>query len=787
MKYCDIKKLWIVLFLIILGLANCYPQKNKEKNNLTLWYKTPAQKWEEALPMGNGRLGVMIFGDTQKERIQLNDDSMLPSDMGWKESKANKEDLAKIRKALIAGKNDEADKLYVEKFSRKEVIRSHQTMGDLWIELNNKNITDYKRELDISKAFTCISYKTKGKKFSEKIFVSHPHQAVIIELATKDEAGFNGKIKLTRPTDKGFPTSLTFTKDNNLLIMQGEVTQRQGKFNSLPSPILKGVKFETCLKVFKQGGKIKKGKDFLELKNVKKATLYLVANTSYYHKNYKEENKKNLSALINKNFNELKKEHIKDYQDLFNRVDFYLNEDKQTDIPTDKRLENIKNDSIDLYLEALLFQYGRYLLISSSRPNTNPASLQGIWNKHIKAPWNNDYHLNINLQMNYWLANLTNLDELNLPLFNLIDKLIANGQKTAMKNFACRGAFIPHATDLWGSTWPRAITAYWGGSIGSGGWLMQHYYNHFEFTQDTIFLKERLFPALHQVALFYSDWLISDPRDNTLVSAPSTSPENRFLLNGKKVATCMGSAMDQQIIREVFTNYIKTCDILKEKNSLYQTIKKQLKRLRPGFIIGSDGRILEWDREYPETEKGHRHISHIYGFHPGSMVSIDKTPKIFKAVKKTLNYRLAKGGAGTGWSRAWLINCSARLLDGEMAHQNIHLLLRKSMYKNLFDAHPPFQIDGNFGYTAGVAEMLLQSHEENIIRLLPALPKAWKKGEISGLKTRKGNTVSLYWTNHRLSKAIIKAKISNNFILIYKKQKIKVKLNKGQTFTFIPK
>jgi alpha-L-fucosidase 2 len=577
------------------------------------------------------------------------------------------------------------------------------------------------------------------------------------------------------------------TDENGFLLMRGEVTQRSAMVDSELAPILEGVKFETCLKINNEGGVVVKGVDYLELKNVKKATLYIVSNSSFYHEDFSVQNQKDIASILDIDMDVLRNEHINDYLHLYSRVKLKLSDTGKDTIPTDERLNLIKKDSVDLGLEALLFQYGRYLLISSSRKKTNPANLQGLWNQHIKAPWNADYHLNINLQMNYWPANLTNLDELNMPLFDYIDRLIENGKVTARKNFGCDGAFIPHATDLWATTWLRAATAYWGCSVGGGGWLMQHYWQHFEFTRDTTFLKERAFPAIQEITKFYSDYLIEDPRDGKLISAPSTSPENRFLNSeGKPVATCLGSAMDQQIIAEVFDNYIKACAILQVKDAFLEKVKQQREQLRLGFIIGSDGRILEWDREYTEFEPGHRHMSHLYGFHPGNSVSKGNTPEIFKAVRNTLDFRLENGGAGTGWSRAWLINCSARLFDGDMAHKHIQLLLKKSIYGNLFDAHPPFQIDGNFGYTAGIAEMLLQSHEENTISVLPALPSLWEKGYVKGLKARGGLTLDIFWSRNMLDKVIIESKFDNSFNLIYKDTVIPIKLREGEIFTYKP-
>lgn len=776
---------YLKCILILVAFFAFSSFQEKPKNHL-LWYKQPAKNWNEALPLGNGKLGVMVFGNTSNERIQLNDDSMWPTDLeAWDEPEGNKTDLDNIRKLLFKGENAEADRLFVEKFSRKTVVRSHQTLGDLFIDFNHQNITDYKRELDINSAISKVSYKSNGQRITQTVFVSHPKNLIAVELTSEAKEGLNGKIRLSRPKDDGFPTAKSFTTSNNLLVMQGEVTQRQGRFNSEPFSILHGVKFETRLKTTHVGGKIITGTDFLELQNVKKVTLYIVSNSSYYFEDYKNQNNLDLKAIASQNFDVLKKEHVQDYQKLYARVDFNLGETALDVLPIDERLERIKQGATDTGLEALLFQYGRYLLMASSREGTNPANLQGLWNEHITAPWNADYHLNINLQMNYWLANMTNLSELNYPLFDYIDKLVENGKVTAMKNFGCSGTFIPHATDLWAVTWLRAPTAYWGCSVGGGGWLMQHYWQHYEYTNDEKFLKERAFPAIQEVARFYSDWLIEDPRDGTLISAPSTSPENQFInAKGDSVATCLGSAMDQQIIHEVFDNYLKACTILKISNEFIEKIKQQQAQLRPGFVLGDDGRILEWDRSYPEPEPGHRHMSHLYGFHPGTQISKEKTPDVFNAVKKTLDYRLVNGGAGTGWSRAWLINCSARLLDSDMAYAHIQLLLKKSMSINLFDLHPPFQIDGNFGYTAGISEMLMQSHEQNTIHILPALPKAWKNGYIKGLKARGDITLDIYWKNNSLEKVVLTSKNDTEINLVYKTLLLPVKMKKGETYVY---
>lgn len=384
--------------------------------------------------------------------------------------------------------------------------------------------------------------------------------------------------------------------------------------------------------------------------------------------------------------------------------------------------------------------------------------------------------------MNYWPAEVTNLSELHMPLFDFTDELIENGKKPASVNFEMQGAMLPHTTDLWKIPFLQAATAYWGSWVGAGGWLGRHYWEHYLFTQDRDFLEKRALPAIEQIALFYSDWLITDPRDGTLVSAPSTSPENQFINeNGEKAASTMGAAMDQQLISDIFTIYLKTNEILGKRSALTDKITSQLSQLRPGIQLGLDGRILEWDREYEEPEKGHRHMSHLYAFHPGASITKRENQEYFDAVKKTLDYRLANGGAGTGWSRAWLINFSARLLDGEMAYEHIQKLLSTGLYNNLFDAHPPFQIDGNFGYTAGVAEMLLQSHEEGVISVLPALPKAWQSGAVKGMKARGGFTLDFTWEEGDVKTVRLHSTKGKKVILFADGSEIDLELRAGES------
>ena len=749
----------------------------------TLWYQKPAEKWEEALPLGNGRLGAMVFGIPGKERIQLNEDSLWPGGPeDWGLAEGKRADLDVIRALLLVGENEKADSLLVLKFSRKGVTRSHQTLGDLWLDFDWAEVSEYKRSLDLASAISRTEFLSEGHSVMQEIISSAPDDAIIFRLKTTHPKGFRGKIMLSRPEDQGFATAETKALNDNLLEMSGMVTQRTGQIDSKPFPILNGVKFRVLLLAQNQIGVVKANGNYLEVDGAQEIILKLVAETSYYHPDFSKAADSQLDKVMFKSWGEIQSAHEREYKSWFDRMSLSLGPLQADEIPTDQRIQHVKNGETDLHLEKLLFDFGRYLLISSSRPGTNPANLQGIWNQHIAAPWNADYHLNINLQMNYWPAEVTNLSELTGPLFDFTDGLVETGKKAASGNFGMQGTAIPHTTDLWKIPFLQAETAYWGGWIGAGAWMGRHYWEHYLFTGDVDFLRKRALPAIEQIALFYSDWLIEDPRNGMLISAPSTSPENQFInKKGKKAATTLGAAMDQQLIADIFSIYIQTNQILGIESPLLEKIKTQHSKLRPGVLLGEDGRILEWDQPYEEPEKGHRHMSHLYAFHPGAAITQSQTPQYFEAVKKTLNYRLANGGAGTGWSRAWLINFSARLLDGEMAYEHIQKLISQSLYLNLFDGHPPFQIDGNFGYTAGVAEMLVQSHEPGIIRVLPALPEAWQTGEVKGIKARGGFTLDFNWENGAVKSVRILSNQGKKVILFADGSEIELELRAGES------
>jgi len=774
-----------IIFILASVLLSCGNNGNKQvpvvKNRI--WYAQPASKWMEAIPVGNGRLGAMVFGDPNRERIQLNEDSMWPGGPDFGNSKGSVNDLNLIRELLKQGKTEEVDKLIVEKFSYKSIVKSHQTMGDLFIDFHaDRKIANYTRSLNLNNALVSVKYSANGYNYSEEVFASAIDDVLMIELSTDDPQGLNLDLRLDRPLDHGHQTVQITNPVNNEISMLGMVTQFGGKKDSKPFPLDYGVKFETRLKIENTDGSVVAKDGKLTLKNVKKATMYLVCNTSFYQDNYLEKNNQSLIGLADKTFAMLKERHVKDYQNLFNRVSFNLAGKALDTLATDERLKRIKEGFDDPDLATKLFQFGRYLLISSSRPGTNPANLQGIWNEHIEAPWNADYHVNINLQMNYWPAEVTNLSECHEPLFDFTDKLITRGRITAKEQYGItRGAMVHHTTDLWAPTWMRAEQAYWGSWIHGGGWLAQHYWEHYRFTQDKDFLRATAYPAMKAFAEFYLDWLVLDERDNTWVSAPEASPENSYLAqNGKPAAISFGSAMGHQIIGEVFENVLAAAEVLAIEDDFIKEVQLKKENLHPGVVIGSDGRILEWNSPYEEPEKGHRHMSHLYALHPGDEI-VESNKEAFEAAKKSIAYRLQYGGAGTGWSRAWMINLNARLFDKKSAEENIRKFMQISVADNMFDEHPPFQIDGNFGFTAGVAELLIQSHE-GIIRILPALPQNWQTGEIMGLKARGNITVDINWQGGELLTATFQSAIDQTCNIVYKGNALEITFVKGKKY-----